>query len=281
MRLGGGIVRPYGNPDEWIARVKELGYSAVQAPVNTGASGEEIAGYCEIAKANDIVIGEVGVWRNPISLDEKERKEAMEYAKGQLALAEEMGANCCVNISGARGKVWDGFYADNYSDDTYALIVDSVREIIDSVKPARTFYTLEPMPWMHPDSPEGYIKIIKDIDRKAFGVHLDYANMINGVERYLYSSQFITRCFELLGPYIKSVHAKDVILSNHLPCNISETAPGKGIIDFALVLRLTQALGDDTTLFVEHLSTHEEYCDAACYIRRIGEQANINIKSAL
>ena len=278
MRLGGGIVRPYSNPDEWIARVKEVGYSAAQAPVNAGASKEEIAGYCEIAKANDVVIGEVGVWRNTISPDEKERKEAMEYAKAQLALAEEMGANCCVNISGSRGAIWDGYYADNYSDDTYALIVDSVREIVDAVKPVRTFYTLEPMPWMHPDSPEGYLQIIKDIDRSAFAVHLDYANMINGMERYINSSKFITHCFELLGPYIKSIHAKDVILSNHLPCNISETAPGKGSVDFSLVLRLAHALGDDMTLFAEHISTHEEYYDVTCYLRNIGKQANINIK---
>jgi sugar phosphate isomerase/epimerase len=142
--------------------------------------------------------------------------------------------------------------------------VDSVREIIDGVKPKRTFYTLEPMPWMYPDSPEIYLKMLKDIDRPAFGVHLDYANMINGLDRFRNASDFIRQCFEMLGPHIKSVHAKDVaLMPGALPCYLQEKPPGEGSIDFGLVLRLTQGLGDDTTLFVEHISSHEGYMAAA------------------
>ena len=33
MRLGGGIVKSYSNPEEWIKIVKELRYSAVVAPM--------------------------------------------------------------------------------------------------------------------------------------------------------------------------------------------------------------------------------------------------------
>ena len=36
-----------------------------------------------------------------------------------------------------------------------------VGQIIDAVKPSRTFYTLEPMPWMYPDSAESYAGLIK------------------------------------------------------------------------------------------------------------------------
>ena len=279
MRLGGGIQKPYNDPESWIALVKELGYSAATSPVNSDATKEEIAAYCDIAKQNDVIIAEVGAWSNPMAQCEEERKKAMEYIKKQLALAEEMGANCCVNISGSRGDIWDGCYHDNYSKDTYDLIVESVREIIDAVKPVRTFYTLEPMPWMYPSSPDEYLQMIKDIDRTAFAVHLDYANMINGVERYINLSDFIKHCYKVLGPHIKSVHAKDVIIvHNRLPCNINEVAPGKGIVDYGLVLKLTQELGDDTPLITEHIHTHEEYVEAAAYIRKIGEQQGINIK---
>ena len=282
MRLGGGIVKPYNDPAEWITLVKELGYSAVNSPVNGDASKEEIAAYCDIAKQNDILIAEVGAWSNPSSQCDEERKTAMKYIKSQLALADELGANCCVNIAGSRGEIWDGCYHDNYSEDTYALIIDSVREIIDAVKPTRTFYSLESMPWMHPDSPEGYLQMIKDIDRKAFAVHLDYANMVNSVERYLNLSDFISRCYKLLGPYIKSIHAKDVILdSKKMPCSINEVAPGKGITNYSLVLRLTHELGDDIPLMTEHMNTHEEYYDATVHLRKIGEQEGINIKGKL
>ena len=260
MRLGGGINLPYNDPESWIALVKKMGYSAATSPINGDASKEEIAAYCEIAKQNDVIFAEVGAWSNPLSKCEEERKKALEHIKKQLNLAEEIGANCCVNISGSRGDIWDGCYHDNYAKDTYDLIVDSVREVIDAVKPVRTFYTLEPMPWMHPSSPEDYLQLIKDIERPAFAVHLDYANMINGVDRYINLSGFIKHCYEVLGPHIKSIHAKDVIIAhNRLPCNIDEVAPGKGIVDYGLVLKLTQELGDDTPLMTEHMDTHEEY----------------------
>ncbi|MDR2571997.1 MAG: sugar phosphate isomerase/epimerase, partial [Oscillospiraceae bacterium] len=119
MRLGGGIVKAYNDPEEWILRVKELGYSAAVSPINTGASKEEIAAYRDIAKQNDVIIAEVGAWSNPVSPDDNTKKQALQYIKNQLALADEIGANCCVNICGARGEVWDGFYSDNYTKDTY------------------------------------------------------------------------------------------------------------------------------------------------------------------
>jgi sugar phosphate isomerase/epimerase len=277
MRIGGGIVKPYTNPDEWISLVKDLGYSTVLVPVEYNASKEEKREYLNYIKKYNLVLGEVGIWRNPLSPNEMERKATMEYSKKQLALAEEMGANCCINVAGARGDIWDGAYKDNYSDEVYGLIIDYTREIIDSVKPVRTFYAIEPMPWAVPDSPDAYLKLIKDIDRPAFAVHLDFANMINNPKRYVYSTEFITECFQKLGPYIKSIHIKDVFMNDKLPCCIEEAMPGKGSIDFANVLRLCEGLGKDTTAFVEHLETYEEYKEAVSYVRKLAEGENITI----
>ncbi|NLK03015.1 MAG: sugar phosphate isomerase/epimerase, partial [Clostridiales bacterium] len=54
-----------------------------------------------------------------------------------------------------------------------------------------------------------------------------------------------------------------------LPCVIEEVMPGKGSIDFSLVVRLCNELGSDTTVFVEHLNTFEEYKQASDYVRKI------------
>jgi sugar phosphate isomerase/epimerase len=276
MRIGGGIERPYSNPEEWYSLVKELGYRAVLAPIDHHSGSEERQAYLQCAREHDLVIGEVGVWKNSLSTDDDERKTAMEFCKKQLELAEELGANCCVNITGSRGEVWDGFNKDNYSKDTYALIVDSVREIIDSVKPKRTFYTVEPMPWMIPDSPDEYLQLIKDVDRKAFGVHLDFVNMVNCPRRYLFCDEFIEECFTKLGPYIRSIHGKDVIMENAYTTLIRETMPGKGIVNYRKVARLCESLGPDTTLFVEHLPDFESYRKAAAYVREQAALAGVN-----
>lgn len=277
MRIGGGIQKAYQNPEEWLRLVKECGYSTVITPIDHEASKDEINAYTKICRDNNIIIGEVGIWRNPISPVKEEALANIEYSKRRLALADEIGANCCVNIVGARGEVWDGGYEDNYSEDVYALIIDITREIIDAVNPKRTFFTLEPMPWMIPDSPDNYLKLLKDIDRKGFAVHLDFTNMINCPERFIKRDLFIEECFHKLGPYIKSVHAKDVMMERTFPCVIRELMPGKGVVDFRKVVRLCEGLGKDTTVFVEHLHTHEEYIEAAGYVRKIAQAEGITV----
>lgn len=275
MRIGGGIEKPYQNPEEWVKYVKKLGYRAVLAPIDYQASTDEKQAYLRCVKENDLVIGEVGVWKNVIALDDKERNFALEYCKNQLALADELSANCCVNITGSQGEIWDGFYEENYSEDTYALVIDSIRDIIDSVKPTRTFYTIETMPWMVPDSPEEYLKIIQDVDRKAFGVHLDFVNMINCPKRYLFCDAFIEECFTKLGTQIKSIHGKDVIMENAYTTLIHETMPGKGKINYQKVAKLCDKIGPDTTLFVEHLPDFESYRQAAAYVREQAALAGV------
>ena len=41
---------------------------------------------------------------------------------------------------------------------------------------------------------------------------------------------------------------------------------------------MTQSLGDDTTLFVEHLQSPEEYAAAIAYIRAAAEKARVHVK---
>jgi sugar phosphate isomerase/epimerase len=117
-----------------------------------------------------------------------------------------------VNISGSRGEKWDGPNPENVSQSTFDLIVQTTREIIDEIKPVRTFFTLETMPWTLPDSPDSYVELLKAIDRKRMAVHLDPVNMIKSSRRYYNNGAFIKECFDKLGPYIKNCHAKDILL---------------------------------------------------------------------
>ena len=269
VRIGGGIDgRTWNTPEEWLEIIKEMQYTAVVCPIDHTADADTRAAFKRIMAENDLVLGEVGAWVNPLHPDGAVRKKNIAYCQKQLALAEDMEANCCVNIVGCSGEIWDGAYAENYSADTYALIVDSIREIIDGVDPGHTFYTAEPMPWMVPDSPESYLKLLRDVDREHFAVHLDYTNMISDPRRYLHSSDFIRECFRLLGPHIKSIHAKDVIMESGLPCVIREVMPGRGSIDFTLVLRLAGQLGDRMTVYSEHLQSWQEYRESTGFLRK-------------
>ena len=279
MRLGGGVVHGYHSPEEWLKEVKNLTYSAVIFPVDSSAPLHVQEEYAQCIRENDLVIGEVGVWKNVLSSDENERRAAIDYAKAQLHMAERVGANCCVNIVGSLSTtLWDGYAPGNYSKETYDEIVRITREIIDDVNPKTSSYSLEPMPWMIPDSPQQYLQLIRDMDRSGFSVHLDFANMINGIERYHHAEEFIRSCFTLLGKHIRSIHLKDVKLGDELPCCIREVQLGQGALPLHVALEEAEKLGEDTTVFTEHYDHHENYVDATAYLRALGKKHHIHIK---
>ncbi len=275
MRLGGPLWETWNDPEAWVEVVKKSGYRAVPCPIEIGATPAEIAAYAEAAQHADILIAEVGAWSNPLSPILEERKAALEKCKQSLALADQIGALCCVNITGSRGDTWDGPHADNLTKETFEMIVETVRDIIDTVQPTRAFYTLETMPWMYPDSPESYLELLQAIDRKACAAHLDPVNLICSPQRYFQNSQLISKCFELLGPWIKSCHAKDISLSSSLTVHLSEVRPGLGALDYRTFLRCAHQLDANTPLLLEHLPNATEYQLAASYIRKIASQANI------
>ena len=279
MKLGGSICSSYASPDAWGALLGASRFAAVTCPINYEASPEVARDYFAEAEQRGVLIAEIGVWKNTLSRDDTERKAALEYAKAQFAFGDEMGVPCCVNIVGARGEVWDGAYRDNYAPETYEAIVQSVREIIDTVNPTRCKYTIEPMPWMVPDGPDEYLQLIKDIDRPMFGVHLDFVNMINSPKRYLFANEFVDECFAKLGPHIVSCHAKDIIMDRPFTVIMREVAPGEGTLDFAHILRsMDRMLPKDMPVLLEHMQTDAEYAAAYTHVARIAAQEGIAIK---
>jgi sugar phosphate isomerase/epimerase len=273
MRLGANFDAPFTTEEEWDGKVRDLGAEVLMSAVTADTDEATVERYIRWVKTTGMEIAEVGVWNNTMAADPGERKAAIAKAQKALALADRLHAACCVNISGGRGAQWDGYDPRNYSRDTYEQVVETVREIIDGVKPTHTCYSLEPMPWMYPSGPEEYLQLIRDVDRgDAFGAHMDFANMINGIERYHDREAFLDRCFTLLGPYIKSIHLKDVKLMPGLPCRLEEQLPGLGDIDLKGVLRRIDRVGGDPPVFVEHLQTYEEYKTARATVHALRDR---------
>lgn len=275
LRLGGPTFEKYDNPDSWVQAVKKLGYRAAYCPVGAEAADGVVKAYEAAAKKADIIIAEVGAWSNPISPDEKTRKEALAKCRRQLALADRIGANCCVNISGSRSERWDGPSEGNFTEETFDMIVETTRGIIDDVRPTRTYFTLETMPWAYPDSPDSYLRLLKAIDRKRFAVHLDPVNLVCSPQRYFSTGKLIHECFSKLGPYIKSCHAKDILLQKKLTTHLDEVRPGLGGLDYAAFLKELSKMSD-TPLMLEHLPNAKEYELAAEHIRGVAKKIGLS-----
>ncbi len=279
MKLGGTVTGKWSGPEEWSELLRKSRFAAVTSPVDSAAPRPLAREYFQAAKEAGAVVAEVGVWKNVIAPDRKEREAALAYAKAQLAFADEMGVPCCVNIAGSRGSRWDGAYKENYSRETYDLVVVSVREIIDAVKPRRAFYTLEPMPWMVPDGPDGYLQLIRDVGREQFAAHMDFVNMLNSPRRSLFALEFIRECFEKLGPFVRSTHIKDSLMEASYTAFIRETAPGKGALDYEKVL-LTIAghLPPDAPVLLEHMGSFEEYAAAYDHVAAAAQKAGVPVR---
>jgi sugar phosphate isomerase/epimerase len=275
MKLGGPIFAKTDSPDSWAAAVAAAGYRAAFCPLAPDADNSTVHAYATTAHKAGIVIAEVGAWSNPLSSDSATASAALEKCKASLALADRISARCCVNIAGSCGKKWDGPAAADLTDGTFDMIVAMVRDIIDTVKPTRSFYTLETMPWMYPDSPDAYLRLITAVDRKAFAVHLDPVNLVSSPQRYFATGRLIEECFAKLGAHIKSCHAKDILLREHLTVHLDEVRPGQGNLDYPAFLRGLNRLDADVPLMLEHLPNEDEYRAAAAHVRTVASQEGI------
>ena len=274
MILGGTVTGQFENVKEWAELLDRSGFRAITAPFTCEDEEAKIRDYMSVINERKVKVSELGVWRDILA------EENVEFAIGQLELADRLGIECVVNIAGTRGTLsWDCADKSNFTDENYADIVKSIQRVIDSVKPERAFYTIEPMPWMIPDGPDVYLKLIGDVDREHFAVHMDFVNMINSPRRFLGSEDFIEDCFKKLSPYIKSTHIKDSRMAlNGYTTHIDECPPGQGALDYPAVLTIiNRYLPADGAILLEHMSTFEEYDKAFKFVKNAARQAGIDI----
>lgn len=256
MRLGTNYIPAHSSPTEWAEILSKKGYEAVCFPVNYEAPVNLIDAYVKAAKDYDLRIAEVGVWNSPHG---KDGKRALQVCEEQFRLADYIKADCCVNISGSPGINWNGCDVLNFSQELYEKNVEMIQGLCDRVKPKYSFYTLEPMQWMLPDSPEQYLQFIKDVDREGFAVHMDVVNWVKDPYTYTHMDEMVQKSFELLGPYIKSCHLKDCKLFGTATVEIHEVPLGEGIINLPFFYEQVRRLHPDMPVLLEHLPDMEAY----------------------
>jgi len=271
VRLASPLPRTWEDPDGWVAAHRAAGFRAAHWPLDDDAGDDEVDAYADAARAADLLVAEIGAWSNPISPDDATRDASVELCKRRLALAERVGAPCCVTAAGSRGDTRDGPHPDNLSPATFALVVDTVRENLDAVQPRRAAFTLESMPWTIPDSPDAYLELLAAIDRPQAAVHLDPVNLINTPAKFYDHARFLRECFAKLGPLARSVHLKDLALRNAFTVHLEEVRPGLGELDLGLLLTEIERLHPDTPVLVEHLDTDEEYRAAVAHVRSVAD----------
>ncbi len=277
LRLGGPIFLKSDDPRELAREHRRLGYSAAYCPEARLEDTARLRAIERAFAAENVVIAEVGAWRNLLDPDPEKRKANFAYVRDRLALAEEVGARCCVDIAGSYNPtVWYGPHPKNLSREFFDATVENCRRLIDEVRPRRTKFTLEMMGWALPDSPESYLELIRAVDRKAFAVHVDVANLINSPARFYRNGEVIEQCFRLLGPWVVSCHAKDLAWVVEMNVHFVEVIPGRGQLDYRTYLRELARLPVEAPLMLEHLKSPEEYDEGKRYIQSVARELGVS-----
>jgi len=208
---------------------------------------------------------------------------------GTLAAADEMGVVACVAFHGTVGHAGDpwqlsdnydyGPHPDNLGEAGFQRMVDTARYVIDAVKPKRTKFSLEMVPWLITGTPQEYLRLIKAVDRPAFAAHIDAANMITSPQFYFDTPRMLREGFALLAPYVVSAHAKDIVMKGGpglISFHMDEVPPGEGMLDYRAYLRELNALGRDVPLMLEHFDK-PEYDRGRDHIRKVGREIGVAV----
>lgn len=272
IRLGGPVFLKSDDPRELAREHRRLGYSAAYCPnIDIRNAAEVEAAF----QAEKVLVAEVGAWKNMLDPDPAARKANLEYVTSRMALADAVGARCCVDIAGSfNPKVWYGPHKDNFSKAFFDATVENCRHVIDAVKPKRAKFALEIMGWCMPENADRYLQLIKAIQRPAFGVHIDVCNAVNSPEKFYNNAALTEELFSKLGRYIVSCHAKDLAWTPEMNVHFIEVIPGRGELDYRPYLKALTAI--DAPLMLEHLKSADEYQEAATYIRKVGAQIGVH-----
>ena len=158
------------------------------------------------------------VWVNLLDADPAKRAANLKTVTDGLALADEVGARCCVDIAGSfnrQGLVRRHIRRTSRRSSSTPS-VENARKIIDAVKPKRSKFAYEMMGWaISRISPTPTCRLIKAVDRPGLRSphrHLQSRSTHRSVSTTTPRSP--TRRFDKLGRWIVSCHAKDLSIGS-------------------------------------------------------------------
>ena len=279
VRIGAPTYFSEADPVAWAKNAREQRYRAVYAPNVSLNDADRIKAVREAVEQNDLVIAEVGRWVNLMDADPEKRKANLNLVIEGLALADELNAKCCVDIAGSLDpETWYGPHPNNVSDDFFDMAVENARKIIDAVNPKRAVFAYEIMGWAIPDTPENYLRLLRAIDRKGFGVHIDVCNMINSPDKFWNNARLTNEAFDLLGQWIVSAHAKDLRWQREMNIHFVECPLGEGVLDYVTLLNRLATLPQDVPLMIEHMKDHEEYLKCRDNLFMVASEADVALE---
>jgi L-ribulose-5-phosphate 3-epimerase len=134
-----------------------------------------------------------------------------------------------------------GFIPEDPADPLYPQAVEAIREVAKHCQGNGQDFLME----TGQETPITMLRAIRDVAMPNLGVGLDTANLV------LYGKANPVEAVDILGPYVRNVHAKDGLWPTDPNKLGEEVIMGKGVVDFRAVFTKLRRLGYTGVLSIE------------------------------
>lgn len=245
----GLMIQPANGPEEAIARVKNLGMSNCFLSLDgyigkfTPALATQIGGLLEKYEITATSVEVVGpgklVWDfvdGPSTIGvvpRASRAARVDALKQTSDFAKRLGIK--------HVQTHCGFMPENPRDPLHEETVLAIRELAKYCATNGQEFLME----TGQETPTAMLRVLKDVDQRNLGVGLDTANLI------LYGKANPVDALDILGPYVKSMHAKDGKWPTNPMQLGEEVLIGQGAVDFTQVFTKLHKLGYTGAVTIE------------------------------
>jgi L-ribulose-5-phosphate 3-epimerase len=245
----GLLIKPFAAPEERFKRVREMGFSNCFLSLDdylghfTPELAAQFRGLLEkyelIATAVEVVGPKPLVWDflqgpSTIGLVPAATREARIDALRQVSdFAKLMGIK--------QVQTHCGFIPEDPADPKYPGAVEAIRAVAKHCQGNGQQFLME----TGQETPTTMARMLRDVDMPDLAVGLDTANLI------LYGKANPVDAVEILGPHVRSVHAKDGCWPTDPSKLGEEVLIGTGLVDFKKIFAKLRAVGYTGAITIE------------------------------
>lgn len=273
MRLAAAGMIPH-HPREVIgalARVRELGLEGASwhLPELEALSAADVA---EVrARFADAGIGLAQLlppqYESLVHPEAGRRRAGLEALARCMELARELEADNLYVRPGSLNPAgpWAP-HPGNHRPEVRARLVESLCEAARRAEGEGVVLAVEGHVVSPIDGPETARAVLEAVASPALRFNLDPVNFVGTLDDAYDASGLLDRTFAQLQPFIQATHLKDVTVEERLVVHISETMPGRGLLDLPALLARLHAACPDRWVIIEHLRP-EEMPEAVAVVR--------------
>ena len=255
MKIGVLVLLKEQNMEEEIARVREMGFDSFQLNVwNTDLFTDEVAEIVNKAcsKYNVSISTFWCGWSGPAIWNFYDGPHTLGLVPEEyrfIRMKELMkGSDFAKRLGVENIATHVGFLPENPNTREYRSIVCSLRQVIGHCKNNGQYFLFE----TGQETPITLRRTIEDIELDNIGVNLDTANLI------LYGKAHPLDAIDIIGEYVRDIHAKDGCYPTDGKYLGKEKAIGEGIVNFPEVIKKLKKIGYDGPITIEREIKGEE-----------------------